>query len=184
MLKLFAVLLGGRAEGCNTELHDVVFVVGASLEETYPKLVNKWFGVHKRLHIDAVIELKYIDGHEILIDKKSPSSSKINKTLFFVNFGGYKPNYFGELHEVKFYVESTKTAALARAKQDLGLSLLESHCDDNIPIDDIMEVEVSDNYFVYLQPSETPSEIKITPGYFRLDTPEIIEKARNKGMTV
>ncbi len=28
--KLFAVYLGGRAPKCNTELHDVVFVVGAS----------------------------------------------------------------------------------------------------------------------------------------------------------
>jgi len=38
MNKLFAVLLGGRAEGCNTELHDVVFVVDPSLEEAYLKL--------------------------------------------------------------------------------------------------------------------------------------------------
>ena len=34
-LKLFAVCLGGRAPKCNTELHDVVFVVGARVEDTY-----------------------------------------------------------------------------------------------------------------------------------------------------
>lgn len=34
-LKLFAVYLGGRADRCNIELHDVVFVVGSCIEETY-----------------------------------------------------------------------------------------------------------------------------------------------------
>lgn len=42
--KLFAVYLGGRADRCNIELHDVVFVVGSSIEETYPLLAKKWFG--------------------------------------------------------------------------------------------------------------------------------------------
>ena len=41
MLRLFSVNLGGRADGCNTELHDTVFVVGESLEATYPQLVQK-----------------------------------------------------------------------------------------------------------------------------------------------
>ncbi|KTD30674.1 MULTISPECIES: DUF1543 domain-containing protein [Legionella] len=180
MLKLFAVLLGGRAEGCNTELHDVVFVVGHSLEETYPKLVKKWFGVPKRLHIDAVIELKYIDGHEIIVSQHKPDASINHKKLFFVNFGGYKPGYFGELHEIKFYVEPTKTAALIRAKQDLGLSLNEPHCDDNLPIDDLMAIETTDEYFIHLHPSPLPCELKIEAGYTRLDVPEIVEKAKNK----
>jgi len=34
--KLFAVYLGVRADRCNIELHDVVFVVGTSIEDTYP----------------------------------------------------------------------------------------------------------------------------------------------------
>ena len=42
--KLFAVLLGGRTQGCHLELHDLVFVVGSSLEESYPRLLTKWFG--------------------------------------------------------------------------------------------------------------------------------------------
>lgn len=81
MLKLFAVLLGGRADGCNVELHDVVFVAGPSLEETYPDLISKWFGNKKRLHIDSSIELKYIDGHEVVISEKAPST---DKKIFFV----------------------------------------------------------------------------------------------------
>ena len=124
MLKLFAVLLGGRATGCNTELHDVVFVVGSSLEETYPKLVNKWFGTKKRLHIDSTIELKYADGHEIILSKDQPDS---DKKLYFLNFGAYKPNYFGEVHEVGFYVAASKPEVLAKAKSDLCLNLIEPH---------------------------------------------------------
>ena len=31
-MKLFAVFLGGRAEKCNTELHDVVFTCGNKIE--------------------------------------------------------------------------------------------------------------------------------------------------------
>ena len=42
MKKLYAVYLGGYTKKCNTELHDVVFAVGDTLEETYPQLVEKW----------------------------------------------------------------------------------------------------------------------------------------------
>lgn len=41
--KLFAVYLGDRADRCNIEPHDVVFVVGSCIEETYPLLAKKWF---------------------------------------------------------------------------------------------------------------------------------------------
>jgi hypothetical protein len=51
--KLFAVYLGGRADRCNIELHDVVFVVGSSIEETYPLLAKKWFGNLHGFHIDS-----------------------------------------------------------------------------------------------------------------------------------
>jgi hypothetical protein len=54
-LKLFAVYLGGRAAGCMIETHDVVFVVGHSLEETYPQLIKKWFGIPEQLHIDHIL---------------------------------------------------------------------------------------------------------------------------------
>src|SRR5579862_751029 len=59
--KLFAVYLGGRADHCNIELHDVVFVVGATIEETYPLLAKKWFGNLKGFHIDSYVELQNID---------------------------------------------------------------------------------------------------------------------------
>ena len=49
-IKLFAVYLGGRADGCNTELHDVVFTCGQKIQDTYIDLLDKWFGNADRLH--------------------------------------------------------------------------------------------------------------------------------------
>lgn len=37
-MKLFSVFLGGRADKCNTELHDVVFTLGEKIEDTYNDL--------------------------------------------------------------------------------------------------------------------------------------------------
>lgn len=166
-MKLFAVLLGGRAVGCNTELHDVVFVAGNTLKETYPQLIEKWFGSSKRLHIDSSIELTHVDGHEVVLTKEPPSST--NKKLFFVNFGGYREGFFGEVHEVNFYVASDKSEVLKRAKKEVGLSLLESHCDDNIIVDDILEINHLNDYYIHLIPSEKSEKFVIHSAYRRLD---------------
>lgn len=166
MLKLFAVVLGGRATGCNTELHDIVFAVGESLENTYPQLIKKWFGNKYRLHIDSTIELKYVDGHEVIINKEKP---KEDKKLFFLNFGAYKPDFFGETHEVGFYVGSSKTEALAKAKKELCLQLIEPHCDDNVVVDDIISIDKVDGYHIHLIPTTQSCKLNIESSYQRLD---------------
>lgn len=166
MLKLFAVVLGGRADGCNIELHDIVFVIGETLQSTYPKLVSKWFGNQKRLHIDSTIELKYIDGYEVRITQTKPTSSK---KLYFVNFGAYKPNYFGEFHETKFYVGTHKSEILSRAKTELCHSLIEPHCDDNIAVDDLLMINQIDNYYIDLHPTIKHKPLEIKSVYKRLD---------------
>jgi hypothetical protein len=176
MLKLFAVVLGGRALGCNIELHDVVFITGNSIVETYARLVNKWFGITKRLHIDSTVELSCIDGHTIELSQV-PTKPNKNK-LFFVNFGGYKPGYFGEIHDSAFYIAATKTEALARAKKALGLDLEEPHCDDNIDIDDIITVSKIDQYYLHLTPTTAAPSFNIVSGYRRLDVPDIIASAK------
>lgn len=183
MLKLYAVLLGGRADGCNTELHDVVFTVGNSLEETYSTLITKWFGTKNRLHIDSSIELKHVDGHEIIISTQKPDHNA-TKSLFFVNFGGYKQGYFGEVHNINFYVATSKPEALERAKKELGKSLLEPHCDDNHDVnclvgennslcDDITLINKVDHYYIHLAPSSQPSFLKIESYYRKLNIPTL-----------
>lgn len=166
-MKLFAVLLGGRADGCNTELHDVVFVVGENLEATYPQLAKKWFGSLKRLHVDSHIELKYVDGHEVILSHDKPEKGA--EKLFFANFGGYKENYFGEVHQVNFYVAKGKPEVLQRAKLELGLDLIEPHCDDNLVIDDVLEIANVDALYVHLIPTSKTTELAIKSKYIRLD---------------
>jgi hypothetical protein len=83
-MKLFAVYLGGRAPRCNTELHDVVFVIGSSIERCYERIMDKWFGDSQRVHLDSWLELDVVDGHRISLSAQpflGPSK------LFFVNLG-------------------------------------------------------------------------------------------------
>ncbi len=184
MTKLFAVMLGGRAKGCNVELHDVVFTVGDSLEATYPQLVKKWFGSPRRLHIDVFVELKYIDGHEVILHSKPPASSE-DKKLFFINYGAYKSGFFGEIHEVDFYVAASKEEVAARAKQHLCQSLLSPHCDDNLVVaeqintpdamvEDIIALDRIGQHYIQLLPTKQPSVLNIVPGYRKLILPETI----------
>jgi len=62
---LYLVVLGGRAKKANIELHDVRWVVGSKIEDTYDTLRKDWFGSLKGLHIDSYKKIKYIDGYKI-----------------------------------------------------------------------------------------------------------------------
>ena len=62
---LYLVVLGGRAIKANIELHDVRWVVGSKIEDTYETLRKDWFGSSKGLHIDSYKKIKYIDGYKI-----------------------------------------------------------------------------------------------------------------------
>ena len=95
---LYLVVLGGRAEKANIELHDVRWVVGSKIEDTYDTLRNDWFGSSKGLHIDSYKRIQYIDGHRISLinvendkneKRKFLKNNKSKKYLWFVNLGGY-----------------------------------------------------------------------------------------------
>ena len=62
---LYLVVLGGRAKKANIELHDVRWVVGSKIEDTYDTLRKDWFGSPKGLHIDSYKKIKHIDGYKI-----------------------------------------------------------------------------------------------------------------------
>jgi len=47
------VVLGGRAKNANVELHDVRWVIGTRIEDTYSLLRKEWFGIIEGLHIDS-----------------------------------------------------------------------------------------------------------------------------------
>ena len=91
---LFLVVLGGRAKKANIELHDVRWVVGSKIENTFDTLRKDWFGSLKGLHIDSYKKIKYVDGYKInlinfekdKIDQKQlVKTNKAKKYLWFVN---------------------------------------------------------------------------------------------------
>lgn len=172
MKQLFAVMLGGRAPGCNIELHDVVFVIGESFEETYPSLAKKWFGSNSRLHIDAWVALTQIDGFDIILSPEKATSS--SNHLYFVNFGGYIKGDFNEIHQSKFYVAESKNAALQRAKQELCMNLMEQHCDDNLVIDDCLQLDAVDNFYIHLQQNPIKLPLEIHAKYIKFERKENI----------
>jgi hypothetical protein len=176
--KLFAFYLGGRADGCNIELHDVVFVVAFSLEETPPLLTKKWFGNKDRFHIDSYICLEHVDGHEIHVTKDI-SEIDPSKNLYFINLGAYKPAEFTEYHQSAFYVSQSPPEAIRRAKSELCQGLETIHKDDvvlldrvdnslDFDVDDIMEIREIDEYYVSLKPSMSASSVPIAE-YIKLD---------------
>ena len=57
---LYLVVLGGKAKKANVELHDVRWVVGSKIEDTYSTLRKDWFGSPKGLHIDSYKKIRYI----------------------------------------------------------------------------------------------------------------------------
>ena len=91
---LYLVVLGGRAEKANIELHDVRWVVGSKIEDSFDTLRKDWFGSPEGLHIDSYKKIKYIDGYKInlinfqkdKIEKKQlVKKTKAKKYLWFVN---------------------------------------------------------------------------------------------------
>ena len=111
--KLFAVYLGGRAARCNTELHDVVFVVGKSIEATYEALLDKWFGDPLRVHIDSCLELTHVDGYRVSLSREPAAGQE---KLFFINLGAYRPGEFIELHANAFLVARDEQGVKQRTK--------------------------------------------------------------------
>ena len=72
-------VLGGRAGRVNVELHDVRWVVGSRIEETYHVLRGDWFGSFEGLHIDTYKKIKYLDGHKINLKKIENKILRNNK---------------------------------------------------------------------------------------------------------
>lgn len=163
MNKLYAVYLGGdAAPKSNTELHDVVFVVGETIEACYPQLLNKWFGTPQGLHLDVWWELDVVDGHRISLHPDAPTSEQ---QLYFVNMGAYAPGKFTELHESAFLVSANVDDVKARAKASLCVGLEQVHKDDLYEIDDCIAIDRVDDLHVHLTPTTDVSTTTPHCGY-------------------
>ena len=136
---LYLVVLGGRAEKANIELHDVRWVVGSKIEDTYDTLRKDWFGSSRGLHIDSYKKIQYIDGYKInlinvenhKIEKKQLEKKiKPKKPLWFVNIGGYNPTSMMEKHAFGLVIASNKLEAKNIAKSKWLIGCKKKHKDD------------------------------------------------------
>lgn len=162
-LKLYAVVLGGAAPKSNTELHDVVFAIGETIEDCYFQLLEKWFGIPEKMHIDSYMELDVIDGFEISLSKEK--SLETDKKLFFINLGAYKEGDFMEHHANTFLVGKLATEIKKRARAKLLKGYNEVHKDDLYEVDDMIAIEELEGFHVHLTPTEKTENLNPVNGY-------------------
>lgn len=148
-MQLFLVYLGGTTPGANIELHDVRFVVGKRIEDTYPQLRQQWFGTPKGLHLDSYLALHNIDGYQIRLST-APVQQQVK--LFFVNFGGYYPGKIAEQHDFMLCVAGSVAEAKTRAKAQLLTDADSPHKDDLLQLDDCLQLEQASGYYIELVP--------------------------------
>ena len=141
---LFLVVLGGRAKKANVELHDVRWVIGSKIEDTYDSLRRDWFGMREGLHIDSFKKINYVDGYKInlknienkkLKNNKIPNEKITKKNLWFVNIGGYDPSSMQEKHEFGLVIASNKLEAKNKAKSKWLIGHEKKHKDDMASIE-------------------------------------------------
>tara|TARA_Y100001968_G_scaffold190285_1_gene174342 strand:- start:467 stop:1021 length:555 start_codon:yes stop_codon:yes gene_type:complete len=180
-LSLFIVVLGGRSLKSNIELHDVRWVIGEKLEDTFPELREQWFGESIGLHIDSYKCIKYIDGYEIIISKYKNTLNSFEEKdlkLWFVNLGGYNPKKMYEEHEFRLIVAKNAADAKKIAKYNWESNLKIKH-NDNLSsiksfkqIDDFQPIRKFKNWEIKLLSDPEKRSDKLIPdwyGYMRID---------------
>jgi len=142
---LFLVVLGGRANKANVELHDVRWVVGTKIEDTFDVLVSDWFGSLDGLHIDSYKKINFVDGYRICLknieNKKYLDKSNSKKNLWFVNLGGYDPTSMQEKHEFGLVVASSSLEAKNKAKSKWLNGYKKKHKDDITALENLKTID-------------------------------------------
>ena len=181
-LSLFIVVLGGRSLKSNIEIHDVRWVIGESLEDTFPELRKQWLGEIKGLHIDSYKRIEYVDGYKIVIsksnNKNSISSKKEGESLWFINLGGYHPKKMYEEHEFTLVVAKKAIDAKKKARKNWSSNLKNKH-NDNFSginnfetVDDLQAIRRIQSWEIRLIPAPEKRKENLIPdwyGYMRID---------------
>ena len=180
-------MLGGRAKKANIELHDVRWVVGSKIEDTFDTLRKDWFGSPKGLHIDSYKKINYIDGYKINLinfekdkidEKQLVKKNKPQKYLWFVNIGGYNPTSMQEKHEFGLVAASTKLEPKNIDQSKWLIGCQKKHKDDIASLeillscDDCKLIEKIGNWQIKLTPNNNFIEENNYPdwyGYQKID---------------
>ena len=184
---LFLIVLGGRAKMANIELHDVRWVIGSRIEDTYEVLRREWFGMFEGLHIDSYKKINYVDGYKVNLKNIENNKLKKNKffdknnikmNLWFVNIGGYDPSSMQEKHEFGLVVASSSLEAKKKAKALWLNGCRKKHKDDLavlknlISLDDCELIKKIGNWEIELTLEKNYIQENFYPdwyGYKRID---------------
>ena len=149
---LFLVVLGGRANKANVELHDVRWVIGSRIEDTFDVLKRDWFGTIDGLHIDSYKKINYVDGYKINLKRIENDKLKNNKFLkekisqhylWFVNIGGYDPSSMQEKHEFGLVAALNSIEAKNKAKSKWLNGCRKKHKDDITSLNKLWTFDIS-----------------------------------------
>ena len=181
-LSLFLVVLGGRALRSNIEMHDVRWVLGESIEDTFPELRKQWIGNRNGLHMDSYKRIQYVDGYKISLSKSTNNdlinSKTEDKSLWFINLGGYDPKKMYEEHEFTLVVAKKAIDAKKKAKMNWNSNLKNKHNDDYSiinnfeQVDDIHSIKKIKNWEIKLTCDPEARSENLIPdwyGYRRID---------------
>ena len=180
-LSLFIVVLGGRTLRSNIEMHDVRWVLGESIEDTFPELRKQWIGNRNGLHMDSYKRIQYVDGYKISLSKSTNndliSSKTEDNSLWFINLGGYDPKKMYEEHQFTLVVAKKAIDAKKKAKRNWEANLESKHNDDYSGInyfeqvDDLHPIKIK-NWEINLIPDPKERSEELIPdwyGYRRID---------------
>ena len=156
MPSLFMVMLGGRHVRANTEVHDVVFAVADSLEDSYPQLKHAWFGEQKGLHIDAWMQVNGVEsgGKKYQIKFSDAQPQVTDEKLWLINLGGYDTREFGELHRYVLVVAPNAVEAKQLGKQYFDQKWKKQHTDRVLDVDDCIAIDCIHGRYVLLVEAE------------------------------
>ncbi|TMP88974.1 DUF1543 domain-containing protein [Pseudoalteromonas ruthenica] len=161
-MQLFMVYLGGRVRGCHIEMHDVRFVVGESIDDTYSKLKAQWVGDKDKVHMDSYMAVNDIDGYHIAI---ADTPQNRPERLYFVNLGAYEADKMAEQHAFTLTVAHSAEQAKQQVKKRYLTHMSHQHKDDLHEVDDCFALDLLDNqYHIHLTPSGRSQTIK--PDWF------------------
>lgn len=163
-MNLFFVYIGGRTEKSLIELHDVRFVIGNTIEDTYEDLRKSWWGTPESLHLDCWGMVKSVENYNIKI-KATPSESDLR--LFFVNLGGYDAAQFTELHKNILVVAENEIEAKAKAVKQVS-EWMSPHRDYLHEVENVFSIDESlleKGFYIHLEPTDRPGSFEFVCAY-------------------
>lgn len=151
-MNLYIVLLGGKHEKANIEVHDVIPVIGAELESTYLFLKQQWFGLEKGLHIDGWMQINGVSYQQqnYRIDIQDHPQIQQPLKLYLINLGAYLPTQFGEIHKYVVVAGIDAADAKVQAKLAIEQSWFKPHTDAIIDVDDCLELAILGRQYLHL----------------------------------